>query len=76
MPLKRLHVSRTDIHPQLQLQQHINRGNKRVARMTGRSEPAEHELRAEMHKRMKQLQQTVSPPFPSSGKEYFSYQHH
>ncbi|KAJ8582460.1 hypothetical protein M405DRAFT_885293, partial [Rhizopogon salebrosus TDB-379] len=52
MPLKRLHVSRTDIHPQLQLQQHINRGNKRVARMTGRSEPAEHELRAEMHKRM------------------------
>jgi hypothetical protein len=35
-----------------QLQQHINRGNKRVARMTGRSEPAEHELRAEMHKRM------------------------
>lgn len=34
------------------LQQHINRGNKRLARMTGRSEPAEHELRAEMHKRM------------------------
>ncbi|KAG2157952.1 acid protease [Suillus bovinus] len=52
MPLKRLHVPRNDVHPQLLLQQHINRGNKRLARMTGRSEPAEHELRAEMHKRM------------------------
>ncbi|KAG1747106.1 acid protease [Suillus paluster] len=52
MPLKRLYVPRTDVHPQLILQQHINRGNKRLARMTGRSEPAEHELRAEMHKRM------------------------
>ncbi|KAG1734138.1 acid protease [Suillus lakei] len=52
MPLKRLYVPRTDVHPQLLLQQHINRGNKRLARMTGRSEPAEHELRAEMHKRM------------------------
>lgn len=52
MPLKRSYVPRTDIHPQLLLQQHINRGNKRLARMTGRSEPAEHELRAEMHKRM------------------------
>lgn len=52
MPLKRLYVPRTDVHPQLLLQQHINRGNKRLARMTGRSEPPEHELRAEMHKRM------------------------
>lgn len=52
MPLKRLYIPRTDVHPQLLLQQHINRGNKRLARMTGRSEPLEHELRAEMHKRM------------------------
>lgn len=71
MPLKRLYIPRTDVHPQLVsrydddhlpvapdhlmaqlLQQHINRGNKRLARMTGRSEPPEHELRAEMHKRM------------------------
>lgn len=52
MPLKRLYAPRTDVHPQLLLQQHINRGNKRLARMTGRSEPPEHELRAEMHKRM------------------------
>lgn len=70
MPLKRLYIPRTDVHPQLVsrydhhlslvtdhlmaqlLQQHINRGNKRLARMTGRSEPLEHELRAEMHKRM------------------------
>jgi hypothetical protein len=34
------------------LQQHINRGNKRIARMTGRTEPDEHELTVEMHKRM------------------------
>lgn len=55
MPLKRLYVPRSDhphLHPQLRLQQHINRGNKRLARMTGRSEPLEHELRAEMHKRL------------------------
>ncbi|KAG2110967.1 acid protease [Suillus discolor] len=62
MPLKRLHVPRTDVHPQLLLQQHINRGNKRLARMTGRSEPAEHELRAEMHKRMYLLESgSVNP---------------
>ncbi|KAG2357417.1 aspartic peptidase domain-containing protein [Suillus spraguei] len=41
MPLKRLYVPRTDVHPQLLLQQHINRGNKRLARMTG-----------QMHKRL------------------------
>ncbi|KAG2341352.1 acid protease [Suillus weaverae] len=52
VPLKRLYIPRTDVHPQLLLQQHINRGNKRLARMTGRSEPPEYELRAEMHKRM------------------------
>lgn len=34
------------------LQQHINRGSKRLARMTGREEPSEHALRSELHKRL------------------------
>jgi len=79
MPLKRLHVPRTDIHPQLLLQQHINRGNKRVARMTGRSEPAEHELRAEIHKRMYLLESGSGTSSPSTeagsnfSKRYFRH---
>ncbi|KAH7884652.1 aspartic peptidase A1 [Phlebopus sp. FC_14] len=52
MPLRRFHVPRTDVHPQLHLQQNINRASKRLARMTGRAEPLEHELRAELSKRM------------------------
>ena len=50
-----------------QLQQHINRGNRRVARMTGRSEPAEHELRAEMHKRMYLLESGLGSRSSASG---------
>jgi hypothetical protein len=68
-----------------QLQQHINRGSKRVARMTGRSEPAEHELRAEMHKRMyllgsgPELRVRSSSPSIAEGsnfsKRYFLHSH-
>jgi hypothetical protein len=52
LPLKRLHQARSDIHPQVLLQLHMNRGNKRLARMTGRQEPSETELRGKLHKRM------------------------
>lgn len=34
------------------LQQHINRGHNRLARMTGRDAPATHELRSSLRKRM------------------------
>ncbi|KAH0833251.1 acid protease [Lanmaoa asiatica] len=53
MPLQRLHVPHgVDIHPQIHLQQHINRGSKRLARMTGREEPSEYALRSELHKKL------------------------
>ncbi|KAH9057800.1 acid protease [Lactarius vividus] len=43
LPLKRI-PTRQDIHPQLLLQQHINRSHRRLARMTGREEPSAEEL--------------------------------
>lgn len=51
LPLKRI-VQRDDIHPQVLLQQHINRGHRRLARMTGREEPTTLELRDKLAKRM------------------------
>ncbi|THH03644.1 hypothetical protein EW145_g6119 [Phellinidium pouzarii] len=50
-PVKRI-TQRSDIHPQVLLQQHINRGAKRFARMSGRSVPTDVELREKLHKRM------------------------
>ncbi|KLO12797.1 acid protease [Schizopora paradoxa] len=52
LPLKRVHQARDDIHPQVLLQQHINRGHSRLARMTGRDAPASHDLRSSLRKRM------------------------
>ncbi|KAF7976588.1 hypothetical protein HWV62_2237 [Athelia sp. TMB] len=52
LPLKRLHGQRSDVHPQLLLQQHMNRGHKRLARMTGRDEPTAEQQLAKLHKRM------------------------
>ncbi|KAF9237611.1 acid protease [Melanogaster broomeanus] len=51
VPLKRLHAN-SDGHPQILLQQHINRASKRLARMTGREQPSDLALRSELHKRM------------------------
>ncbi|CCM04981.1 uncharacterized protein FIBRA_07179 [Fibroporia radiculosa] len=52
LPLKRLHQARSDIHPQVLLQQHINRGLKRHARMTGRVQPSKRHLEANLNKRL------------------------
>lgn len=52
LPLKRITQTRSDLHPQVLLQQHINRGLKRHARMTGRDAPSALELRASLHKRL------------------------
>ena len=41
-----------NFHPKQLMQQHINRGSKRLSRMIGRQEPSEHELRSAMHKRL------------------------
>ncbi|KAL5525982.1 hypothetical protein ACEPAG_7320 [Sanghuangporus baumii] len=52
LPLKRIEQARSDVHPQVLLQQHMNRGVKRFARMTGRAPPSDLELRENLHKRM------------------------
>lgn len=49
------------------LQQHINRGTRRLARMTGRQEPSKDEQRAKLHKRMYLLEHG---PGSRNGKRY------
>ncbi|PAV16553.1 acid protease [Pyrrhoderma noxium] len=51
LPLKRI-PQRDDVHPQVLLQQHINRGLRRHARMTGRAPPSDLELRENLRKRL------------------------
>jgi len=51
LPLKRLE-SRADVHPQVLYQQHINRGHKRLARMSGSEEPSAAELESSLVKRI------------------------
>jgi len=57
LPLKRLE-QRGDIHPQVLLQQNINRSHKRLARMTGRAEPSHEQLRSNLHKRLLSVSET------------------
>ncbi|KAG8696701.1 hypothetical protein FRC09_008314 [Ceratobasidium sp. 395] len=52
LPLTRLHKARSDVHPQIFLQQHANRAHRRLARMTGKREPSAEEMRAAIQKRM------------------------
>ncbi|KAJ3483390.1 hypothetical protein NLI96_g6342 [Meripilus lineatus] len=52
LPIKRIHQARDDIHPHVFLQQHVNRGLKRLARMTGREAPSDLELRENLNKRL------------------------
>jgi len=52
LPLRRVHTVRNDLHPQILLQHHINRGQSRLARMTGRAGPSLTELTNAVHKRM------------------------
>ncbi|THH27412.1 hypothetical protein EUX98_g6771 [Antrodiella citrinella] len=54
LPLKRIHqsVPNGSVHPQVFLQQNINRSLKRFARMTGRDVPSDAELKRNIHKRL------------------------
>ncbi|KAG7451049.1 acid protease [Guyanagaster necrorhizus] len=53
LPLTRLQQRRTDLHPQVLLQQHINRGHRRLALMSDSGiGPTDEELRASLHKRV------------------------
>ncbi|KAJ7454804.1 aspartic peptidase A1 [Mycena latifolia] len=51
LPLKRMEV-RGDAHPQILLQQHINRASRRLARMSGREEPSDAVLAEALRKRV------------------------
>lgn len=53
MPLKRL-PQRSDIHPSILLQQHINRGHRRYARMNGLPAPSDALLLKRLEKRVNQ----------------------
>jgi hypothetical protein len=50
LPLKRHHQPRNDIHPLVLHQLHLNRGNKRLARMTGREAPSADDLAAHLRR--------------------------
>ncbi|KAI0696803.1 aspartic peptidase domain-containing protein [Cytidiella melzeri] len=52
LPLKRIHQIRDDVDAQVQLQQHINRGLKRHARMTRREAPTKRQLQENIEKRL------------------------
>ncbi|TFY61682.1 hypothetical protein EVG20_g6965 [Dentipellis fragilis] len=48
---------RSDVHPKVLLQQHINRSNRRLARMTRRTAPSEESMRDALVKRVALLEQ-------------------
>jgi len=52
MPLKRMESRSGHLHPQILLQQNINRAHKRLARMTGRQEPSHAHLRSTLERRV------------------------
>jgi hypothetical protein len=59
MPLKRVDAERTrDLHPQIRLQQNINRGIRRLARMTGRDAPSSSSLEQNLVKRVQAVEGT------------------
>lgn len=70
LPLKRFQTIPRDTHPQMLMQQHINRASKRLARMTGREEPSEHQLRSEIHKRLYLLDGGSAASPSSSGSSF------
>jgi hypothetical protein len=54
LPLRRLQ-QRTDVHPTILLQQHINRAHRRHARMTGRKEPSSEQLKHNLLERFNRI---------------------
>jgi len=55
LPLKRVEMAR-DVHPQIYLQQHMNRAYRRFARMTGREEPTRRELQEKLERRILEVE--------------------
>ncbi|OSD06372.1 acid protease [Trametes coccinea BRFM310] len=69
LPLTRIHQNRGDVHPQVLLQQHINRGLKRYARMKGREPPSKREMEEKIAKRMF-IPEGGRPKFNANSKRY------
>jgi hypothetical protein len=55
LPLRRVEMAR-GVHPQINLQQNINRSIRRLARMTGREEPSTRELQENLQRRVLQVE--------------------
>ncbi|KAJ7722740.1 acid protease [Mycena maculata] len=55
LPLKRIQA-RSDVHPQILLQQNLNRASRRLARFTGREAPSDEVLTAALHKRVLEIE--------------------
>ncbi|KDR78920.1 hypothetical protein GALMADRAFT_244580 [Galerina marginata CBS 339.88] len=52
LPLKRVELATRSLHPQIYLQQHMNRAYRRFARMKGLALPTRRELQANLEKRV------------------------
>lgn len=70
MPIRSLHKARSDIHPHIYLQQHINRAHKRLARMTGAEAPSDLELRDRLQKRVDRVHEGYALGLHSHSKRY------
>jgi len=70
MPIRSLHKARSDVHPHIYLQQHINRAHKRVARMTGAEAPSDLELRDRLQKRIDGVHEDFARGLHTHSKRY------
>ncbi|KDQ25139.1 hypothetical protein PLEOSDRAFT_46446 [Pleurotus ostreatus PC15] len=52
LPLRRVQQLKRDVHPHILMQQHINRSQRRFARMTGRDGPTDADLVSNLEKRL------------------------
>jgi len=66
LPLKRMEQKRS-AHPQIELQQNINRSLRRLARMTGQSEPSRRELLENLERRVASVEETLEKRFNRIG---------
>jgi len=70
LPIRSLHKARSDVHPHIYLQQHINRAQKRFAYMTGNAPPSDLELRNNLQKRIDGVHEGFAAGSHSHSKRY------
>ncbi|KAF9045656.1 acid protease [Hymenopellis radicata] len=69
LPLTCIHQARDNIHPEILLQQHMNRGHRRLAQIARCKVPTDEELGNKLRKRMRMIADGPSPV----AKRYNSY---